>query len=166
MSSIRRRLPGDSSEPFHDPSLTQGEPVTLVPDSQLKKLKTKTRSKRRTTTVFGLGGVFGIVVAAFFAQQHDVINLEGLVDFNLESLLDVIPAGVLNEAKDITVRFSSYTDRLKSVLSFVADGNGGPSDMSAKRSTTTLSLSACIFNPKASKRCIRSSWFRVSFPQV
>ena len=108
MSSLRRRVLGDSSRPSPDLSPTQGEPVTLVPASQLKQLKTKTRSKRRTTIVFGLGGLFGIVVAAFFAQQHDVINLEGLVDFNLESLLDVIPAGIVNEAKDITVRFPPY----------------------------------------------------------
>lgn len=45
-----------------------------------------------------------MVVAAFFANQHDVINLEGLVDFNMESLLDVIPAGIVKDAKDITVR--------------------------------------------------------------
>ena len=44
-----------------------------------------------------------MVVAAFFANQHDVINLEGLADFNMESLLDVIPAGILQDAKDITV---------------------------------------------------------------
>lgn len=45
-------------------------------------------------------------MAAFFANQHDVINLEGLVDFNLDSLIDVIPAGVIRDAKDITVGHS------------------------------------------------------------
>ncbi|KAL6721198.1 phospholipid:diacylglycerol acyltransferase [Lecanora helva] len=103
MSTLRRRFLGDtSSEPSRDPSPVNGEPVTVIPASQLQKLKTKSRSKRRTTVIFGLGGLFGIIVAAFFAQQHDVINLEGLVDFNLESLLDVIPAGIVNDAKDIT----------------------------------------------------------------
>ena len=53
--------------------------------------------------IFGLGGLFGIVIAAFFAQRHDVINLEGLIDVNLESLLDVIPAGIVKDAKDLTV---------------------------------------------------------------
>ena len=104
MSFLRRRLLGDSSsEPSREPSPVKGEPVTLIPASQLKKLQTKRKSKRRTTFIFGLGGLFGIVVAAFFAQQNNVINLEGLVDFNLESLLDVIPAGIVNDAKDITV---------------------------------------------------------------
>ena len=113
MSSLRRRLLGDSSfEPSRNPSPAKGEPVTLVPASQLEKLKTQTkaRSKRRTTLIFGLGGLFGLVVAAFFAQQNDVINLEGLVDFNLESLLDVIPAGIVNDAKDITVRLPHHSD--------------------------------------------------------
>lgn len=105
MSYLRRRILADSSsDPSREPSPTKGEPVALIPASQLEKLKTKSRSKRRTTLIFGLGGLFGIIIAAFFAQQHDVINLEGLVDFNLESLLDVIPAGIVNDAKDLTVR--------------------------------------------------------------
>ena len=122
MSVLRRRLLGDSSsETSRDPSPANGEPVTLVPSAQLKKLKNKTRSKRRTTLIFGLGGLFGIIVAAFFAQQNDVINLEGLVDFNLESLLDVIPAGIVNDAKDITVRKPFFEDSKEELLKEVAD---------------------------------------------
>ena len=110
MSSLRRRILGpssnstpDSTELSRDPSPAKGEPVTLIPDSQLKKLKSK-KSKRRQGLIFGLGGLFGLLVAAFFANQHDVINLEGLVDINLESLMDVIPAGIVKDAKDLTVR--------------------------------------------------------------
>ena len=77
--------------------------MTVVSSSKLKEL-TRRRSKRRQWFLFGLGGLFGIVLAAFFAQQHDVINLEGLMDINLDSLLDAIPAGIINDARDITVR--------------------------------------------------------------
>lgn len=116
MSSLRRRILGpsgdstpDSTGASRDPSPAKGEPVTLIPESQLKKLKSK-KSKRRQGLVFGLGGLFGLVVAAFFANQQDVINLEGLIDLNLESLLDVIPAGIVRDAKDITVcRLFSFT---------------------------------------------------------
>lgn len=108
MSTLRRRLLGDSSnEPSRDPSPIKGEPVALVPAAHLEKL-TKKRSKKRQWFVFSLGGIFGILVAAFFAQRHDVINLEGLMDMNLESLIDVIPAGIVNDAKDITVRLLEY----------------------------------------------------------
>ena len=109
MSTLRRRLLGPSGDstpesPGHsrDQSPAKGEPVTLISDAQLKKLKSK-KSKRRQGLIFGLGGLFGLLIAAFFANRHDVIKLEGLVDFNLEALLDVIPAGIVNDAKDITV---------------------------------------------------------------
>lgn len=106
MSTLRRRVLGDtppSTEPSREPSPAKGEPVALVSKSHLKELKGK-RGKRWQFSIFGLGGLFGLVVAAIFANQHDVINLEGLVDFNMESLLDVIPAGIVNDAKDLTVR--------------------------------------------------------------
>ena len=104
MSTLRRRMLGDSSDdPSRDPSPAKdGEPVTAIPQKHLEYLKSK-RRRRSTWIIFGLGGLFGVVLAAFFAQHNDVINLEGLVDFNLDSLIDVIPAGILKDAKDITV---------------------------------------------------------------
>lgn len=107
-NTLRRRVLGDSSsEPSRAPSpntaIRDGEPVTLVSTSKLNKL-TRKRSRRRQWLIFGLGGFLGIVVAAFFAQQQNVINLEGLMDINLDTLLDAIPAGIVNDAKDITVR--------------------------------------------------------------
>ena len=108
MSGLRQRIFGDpsSTEPSRDPSPTKGEPVTLVPASHLEKLKSRRRWSRGI--IFGLGGLFGIVIAAIVANRHDVINLEGFMDLNLESLLDVIPAGIINDAKDLTVRPGHY----------------------------------------------------------
>jgi phospholipid:diacylglycerol acyltransferase len=80
-----------------------GDEVQLVPVSKLKGLTTRKRSRRRTGLVFGLGGLVGIFVALFFANKQEVINLDGLMDFNLDSFLDVIPAGMVKDAKDITV---------------------------------------------------------------
>ncbi|KAI9873865.1 MAG: hypothetical protein M1830_010512 [Pleopsidium flavum] len=77
------------------------EEVRLVPVSKLKAL-TRKKSKRRNGLIFGLGGLFGIIVAAFFANQSDVINFEGLMDLNLDTLLDVIPAGIIRDAKELT----------------------------------------------------------------
>ena len=113
MSSLRRRLvEGSSTELSRDPSPTDGEPVTLIPTAKLKTL-TKKRSRRRNGFIFGLGGLFGILVAAFFANQHDVINFEGLMDLNLDSLVDVIPAGVVKDARDITVCWPQTSMREK-----------------------------------------------------
>ena len=103
MSSLRRRLLGDSSsETSRAPSPAKNEPISVIPTAHLKKL-TRKRSKRRQTSIFALGGLFGLLIALFFAQKHDVLNLEGLMDMNLDSLIDVIPAGIVKDAKDITV---------------------------------------------------------------
>lgn len=52
------------------------------------------------------------------------------------------------------------------MLSYGADIDDEHSDMSAKPSTTILSLSAYIYNHKGSKRYILLSWFPVSYRQV
>lgn len=148
MSILRRRFLGASSaEPSRDPSPVKGEPVTLVPTTHLKQL-TKKRSRRWQWMIFGLGGLFGIVIAAFFAQRHDVINLEGLIDMNLESLLDVIPAGIVKDAKDLTV-----SGRILGRYGLDAEADTAPvhSAMNAKQSTTIPSVSGSMPNRKESK---------------
>ena len=149
MSTLRRRLLGDSStEPSRDPSPVKGEPVQLVSTSHLQKLN-KRRGKRRQWLVFGLGGLFGIVLAAFFAQRHDVLNLEGLLDINLESILDVIPVGIVNDAKDITVCGLGQPITGNGQAGAEADTACGDSGMSVRWSITIPFLLACIFSRKA-----------------
>jgi phospholipid:diacylglycerol acyltransferase len=112
MSALRRRI-GDAfrqkPSPSPSPDAQQripvnGEEVQLIPVSKLKRLTTSKRSKRGSGLIFGLGGLVGILVAVFFANKQEVLNLESLIDFNLDSILDVIPAGIVKDARDITVR--------------------------------------------------------------
>ena len=102
----RRRAFGDSRETLQETTTDlppiKGERIELVPASKLEKLSQK-KGRRWQWLVFGLGGLFGLLIAAFFAQQHDVINLEGLMDVKFESLLDAIPAGIVKDAREITV---------------------------------------------------------------
>lgn len=63
----------------------------------------KRRSKRRNGFIFTLGGIFGVFLALFFANQNEVISLDALTDLNLDALIDVIPAGILNDAKEFSV---------------------------------------------------------------
>ena len=107
MSALRRRFFGDSSK-SNSPSrqLTpekEEEELRLVSASKLHDLKHKTSGKRRNWILFGLGSIFGVLGAGFFAQQQDVISFEGLLDLNLENLVDVIPAGILKDAKELSV---------------------------------------------------------------
>ncbi|KAF3386124.1 Phospholipid:diacylglycerol acyltransferase [Penicillium rolfsii] len=67
--------------------------------AKVKQLVIRPRSKRRNGLIFVLGGLFGIFIALFFANQQEVISLESLMDLNLESLIDVIPQGIVRDAK-------------------------------------------------------------------
>jgi phospholipid:diacylglycerol acyltransferase len=82
----------------------QTEPVRPAPVSKSAP-ETRKGRKRRFGLIFSLGGLFGIIVAGYFANHNDVINinLALLSDLNLDSFLDVIPAGILKEARDISV---------------------------------------------------------------
>ena len=103
MSFLRRRpVERPASQPEDTSASAPKDSLTLVKTSKLHFLKEK-KSKRRNGLIFTLGGIFGIILAVFFANRHDVISFEGLLDLNLDSLIDVIPAGVVREARDLTV---------------------------------------------------------------
>ena len=106
MSFLRRRFLGTPTpEPSRETTPDKAEEVQVVSKKKLEELKSlkKVKYRKRTTwIVFVLGGLIGVALAAVFANQQDVISLEGLMDLNLESLIDVIPSAIIRDAKDIT----------------------------------------------------------------
>lgn len=147
MSALRRRT-GNALRQTRSPSPSpqgrladHGEEVQLIPLSKLKNLTYRKRSKRRTGLIFGLGGLVGVLIAVFFANQKEGLRLEGLVDFNLDSLLDAIPAGIVRDARAITVRLSQR-DALRK-----ADRRRRR--QSAMSSTTIPSPLDSTYNPRA-----------------
>lgn len=82
----------------------EDEKPTLSPIVRFKRYIAKPRGKRRHSFFFLLGGLFGIFIALFFANQNEVISLDALMDLNLDSLIDVIPTGILSDAREFTVR--------------------------------------------------------------
>lgn len=111
MSELRRRIgqafgdiPSASSSRSQTPDPDRGEEVKLVSKRKLEKLEKLTKSKsskKRSSIWFFLGGLIGVIVALFFAQSHEVIKLDGLLDVNLDSLMDVIPAGIVRDVRDL-----------------------------------------------------------------
>jgi hypothetical protein len=83
-------------------------------DAKVKQLVLKPRSKRRNGFIFLLGGIFGIFIALFFANQHEVISLDSIMDLNLESLMEAIPQGILRDVKEFSV--CTFEDRSSSYL--------------------------------------------------
>ncbi|KAF2102226.1 LACT-domain-containing protein [Rhizodiscina lignyota] len=111
MSTLRRRIFGTSADSTptssgtSTPTLTAPEDYSIVPSKQLEKLTKKSERpkgrKRRNAWIFGMGGLFGVAAAAFFAGNQELIDLKALADVNLDSILDVLPAGLVKDAQDM-----------------------------------------------------------------
>jgi phospholipid:diacylglycerol acyltransferase len=115
---LRQRIPGltsPSTDTSREPSPIRAEEVKLAPVSKIKtpsdekkikaQHKDKKHKKRRNGLVFGLGGLFGIVVAGFFAGKSDLINIPEFSDLSMDAFMDVLPAGFVKEARDLAVGF-------------------------------------------------------------
>lgn len=142
MSGLRRRIFGgtpdesdlDSSRdvspaPGHSSLSSMLSPndrtdYAVVPAKKLKQLTKDTKkgkgSKRRNFWIFGLGGLFGLVLAGFFASSNGaldkLVTLAGLENMNLDSLLDVLPAGLIRDVQDLQVSHISYRTRTPTAL--------------------------------------------------
>jgi phospholipid:diacylglycerol acyltransferase len=116
MSFLRRRRHRPEAESLVDTTerikTKDGEDICLVPVSKLEAVAAHNGRKRRQGLVFMLGGLFGLLLAAFFADRNDMINLASLpdlADFNFEGLAGILPAGLLNDAKDRSVCLSKWS---------------------------------------------------------
>jgi phospholipid:diacylglycerol acyltransferase len=86
--------------PPPDDSSSKKQPQKTLPVIVEKVEHTAKRAKKRSyTLVFIIGGLVGLFLAVFFAKSQDIV----IGDFQLGSLVDVIPAGILKEATDISV---------------------------------------------------------------
>ncbi|GLA30039.1 hypothetical protein AnigIFM63604_001142 [Aspergillus niger] len=104
---LRRRVAKDKDGASASPSPSDSRDIPDSSSSAPQKPKsesfvTKPRSKRRNGLIFVLGGLFGVLVAVLFANQQDVISLDSIMDLNLESLMDVMPQGLLSDVKEFT----------------------------------------------------------------
>ncbi|KAK5727991.1 phospholipid:diacylglycerol acyltransferase [Elasticomyces elasticus] len=124
MSDLRRRIfgvgantPDSTPASSRDPSpaaqrdSTKGDHLTVLPTEKVEKLHKKIKkqgTRRRTIWIFALGGLFGIFVAGFFASSNggleSLADLAGLSNMNLDSILDVLPAGLIREVQDLQSR--------------------------------------------------------------
>lgn len=106
MASLRQRVAGSSkSSKERDESPLKAEEVRLAPVSKIIKDNEKPPTrKRRNGLIFFLGGLFGLVVAGFFAQRSDLLDFPELGELSMESLIDVLPAGFVSDARELAVR--------------------------------------------------------------
>ncbi len=120
MSTVRRRAkPRSQSQSKHSeeekdtPGTSDNDALELITSTDLHNLKKEAHNasskpvkgtKRRFAWIFALGGIFGLLLAAMLANNNDLIDIaSSLTDLNLEGMLDVLPAGFINEARQFQV---------------------------------------------------------------
>ena len=130
MSELRRRIFGrsgtpDSAEtspatsrehsPAPDHKGKDGAEYKVVPRAKLERLKSDLKvykgsskgKKRRQAWIFTLGGIFGILAAGFFATSNggldQLVQFAGIQDMNLDSILDILPRGVIKDVQELQV---------------------------------------------------------------
>ncbi|KAI0012387.1 LACT-domain-containing protein [Xylariaceae sp. FL0662B] len=114
-SALRRRVLGaddrsDSPSPAPTP---QREDSPVKPGDKVKVIhhhdRPKTR-KRRNTFIFLMGSLFGLIAAGFFARNNDLIEFPELSEFSMDSLLDVLPAGLVKDIKELVQGEREFID--------------------------------------------------------
>lgn len=112
MSFLRRRFGGGAVTDSPDELSREPSPgadgkrpanLRVITAEQLQTLKKGKHVKRRNAWIFGLGGVFGLIVAGFFASSNDMIDLKSLQDVNLESIMEALPANFIKSAQQMQV---------------------------------------------------------------
>ncbi|ODA83410.1 hypothetical protein RJ55_01924 [Drechmeria coniospora] len=129
-TTLRRRVPPPAT-------VTAEDECSELEDCKAKRPKgrhhvhvvervPKTR-KRRNTFIFLLGSLFGLIAAGFFAKSNDLIDFPEFGDLTMDSLFDVLPAGLVRDMRDLVQGEREVTDSYDSFsvgLKARADGLG------------------------------------------
>lgn len=181
MSSLRRRIFGTGGGDATPPASRDSSPAP-APHEALKRpgayrvlttekfdelkqaaVKSGKGKKRRHAWVFVLGLLGGLFAAGFFASRDGALEqlaaMAGLEDMNLDSLIDVLPTGLIRDVQDLQVRLPlvSPTCRLVRGAGGLTKGILLYSHEKNKLSITTLSLSVSMLVMRESRPNILSS---------
>jgi phospholipid:diacylglycerol acyltransferase len=100
-TTLRRRVLG-SNTPSESSTPREQTPEKVEVKITHRHHRPKTR-KRRNTAIFLLGSVFGIIAAGFFAKSNDLIDFPEIGDLSMDSLFDVLPAGLVKDMRELVV---------------------------------------------------------------
>ncbi|CAP49234.1 uncharacterized protein PODANS_5_5600 [Podospora anserina S mat+] len=105
-STLRRRVFGNGNDTPTEPSPAQTprNQSPVRPGEKVKVVhKRKETRKRKTTGIFFLGSLFGIIAAGFFAKSNDLIGFEfpELGDLSMDNLFEILPAGFVKDMREL-----------------------------------------------------------------
>lgn len=77
----------------------------VKPGEEVKVVQAHHRRKRKLGAIFLLGSLFGIIAAGFFAKTNDLIDFPEIGELSVDNLLDILPAGLVKDVRDLVVRW-------------------------------------------------------------
>lgn len=107
-STLRRRALGaaDNSSESSSPAPTPRDESPVKPGDKVKIIHHESppkMRKRRNTFIFLLGSLFGLIAAGLLAKNNDLIELPEIGELSMDSLFEVLPAGLMTDMKDLVV---------------------------------------------------------------
>ncbi|KZZ88997.1 Lecithin:cholesterol/phospholipid:diacylglycerol acyltransferase [Moelleriella libera RCEF 2490] len=107
---LRRRAPRERKT--DDDLKAQTDHPAAQPTSHVHVVEKtpKATRKRRNTLIFLLGGFCGLFAAGFFAKTNDLIDFPEIGELSMDSFLDVLPAGLIKDARDLVQGEREVTD--------------------------------------------------------
>lgn len=111
-TELRRRAKGKgkgdkaTSEPLEVTPVD--EDISIKPGEEVKIVRNHPKRKRKLGAIFLLGSLFGIIAAGFFAKSNDLIDFPEIGDLSVDNLLDILPAGLVKDVRDLVVRLPSF----------------------------------------------------------
>lgn len=113
-SELRRRVAkgkeGEDRVPTEPVTPARGQ-SPVKPDEEVKVVHSK--RKRSLGAIFLLGSLFGIIAAGAFAKSNDLIDFPEIGELSVDSLMDVLPAGLVKDVRDLVVSLSCLLHMLR-----------------------------------------------------
>lgn len=87
-----------------DDTEKRAEVYTVISANRLERLKRPKGTRRKYAWIFILGGLFGLAIAAFFADNGDILDLTTFTGVHLDSIIEVLPSGFIKGVRELQVR--------------------------------------------------------------
>ena len=102
-ASLNLKAVGKTSKEAEHVADKEAKVYKVIPAARLRSLERPEGTKRRYAWIFILGGLFGLTIAALFADRGDILDLTSFTGVHLESLYEVLPAGFVKGARELQV---------------------------------------------------------------
>lgn len=117
-STLRRRVLGPHTPSESSPATTPRDQSPIRPGDKVKVVREKNTRKRKTTGIFLLGSLFGLIAAGFFAKSNDLIDFPDfpeIGELRMDNWFEILPAGFVKDMREIV---NGERDYIKSYDAF------------------------------------------------